>query len=118
MRRNILASVGFFIEVVWITKKDFIGTVWAEMFICSGLWRYSRHPNYFGEIIFWLGIVLTALPAMSGFSYISAIVPIFVYPLLTRVSGTTLLEKAAAIKWGDDPLYQNMWLKPHCYGQR
>ena len=102
-----LASVGFFIEVVADHQKrlhrDRYG---AEMFICSGLWRYSRHPNYFGEIIFWLGIVLTALPAMSGFSYISAIVPIFVYLLLTRVSGTRLLEKAADIKWGDDPLYQ------------
>ncbi len=68
--------------------------------------RYSRHPNYFGEIVFWLGIVLMALPAMSGFNYISTIVPIFVYLLLTRVSGTRLLEKAADIKWGDDPLYK------------
>ena len=103
-----LASLGFFIELLADHQKRVhryrYGT---ERFICSGLWRFSRHPNYFGEILFWFGIVVIAFPAMRGFSYVSAIVPIFVYLLLTRVSGTTLLEKAADKKWGDDPLYRD-----------
>ncbi len=104
----LLASLGFLIEVVAdYQKRVHRESYGAEAFINSGLWRFSRHPNYFGEILFWFGIVLLALPAMSGVGYMSATVPIFVYFLLTRVSGTVLLEKAAKRKWGNDPLYKD-----------
>jgi steroid 5-alpha reductase family enzyme len=74
-------------------------------FIRSGLWAWSRHPNYAGEIVLWCGIALIALPALSGWQYAALISPVFVYILLTRVSGIPPLEGQARHRWGDDPAY-------------
>ncbi len=57
----------------------------------TGLWAYSRHPNYFGEIVLWWGIFLFSLPYTSW--YFSLISPILITWLLTRVSGVPLLER-------------------------
>lgn len=78
----------------------------AGRFIRSGLWAWSRHPNYFGEILLWTGIAITALPVLAGPQYVVLISPVFVTLLLTRISGIPLLEKAAEEKWGDDPAWQ------------
>ncbi len=75
-------------------------------FIQSGLWAWSRHPNYFGEILLWIGIALIALPALSGWQYLTLISPLFVYLLLTRVSGIPLLELRADERWGGEPAYE------------
>ena len=75
-------------------------------FITTGLWAWSRHPNYFGEIALWCGIALIALPALSGWQYLTLISPVFVVVLLTRISGVPMLERRADKKWGADPLYQ------------
>ena len=74
-------------------------------FICTGLWSISRHPNYFGEIILWVGIAIVSLPTLHGFQYITLISPIFIYFLLTRISGVNLLENSADKKWGDQSDY-------------
>jgi steroid 5-alpha reductase family enzyme len=55
-----------------------------------GLWRYSRHPNYFGEFCVWWGFYLLALPAGGAWTIFS---PLLMTVLLLRVSGVTLLEK-------------------------
>jgi steroid 5-alpha reductase family enzyme len=57
----------------------------------SGLWRYSRHPNYFGEVVAWWGIWLIALSA-SNF-WIGIISPLMITFLILKVSGIPLLEK-------------------------
>lgn len=75
-------------------------------FITSGLWSYSRHPNYLGEILLWFGIAIIATPALSGWQYVTLISPVFVTFLLVRVSGVPILEKSADERWGDDPEYQ------------
>ncbi|EAQ30675.1 membrane protein, putative [Erythrobacter sp. NAP1] len=75
-------------------------------FINVGLWRWSRHPNYFGEITLWTGIFVIAIPVLSGMSWLVVISPIFVYLLLTRISGINLQEEQAKERWGDDPEYQ------------
>ncbi|RGP40316.1 Cyclopropane-fatty-acyl-phospholipid synthase [Altererythrobacter insulae] len=75
-------------------------------FIQSGLWAWSQHPNYFGEITLWTGILIIALPLLSGWSWLAIISPIFVYFLLTRVSGINLLDGLGDSRWGDDPEYQ------------
>lgn len=75
-------------------------------FIDSGLWAWSRHPNYFGEIVLWCGVALIALPALSGGQLVTLISPLFVYVLLTRISGIPMLESRAKKRWGDDPAYR------------
>jgi len=75
-------------------------------FIDVGLWKWSRHPNYFGEITLWTGILIMALPVLSGWSWLVVISPVFVTLLLTKVSGINLQNKQAQARWGDDPAYQ------------
>jgi steroid 5-alpha reductase family enzyme len=75
-------------------------------FIQSGLWSRSRHPNYFGEIMLWIGIAVIALPVFQGWGWIGLISPVFVILLLTRASGIPMLEAAADKKWGGQPEYE------------
>ncbi|MEL6530474.1 MAG: DUF1295 domain-containing protein [Pseudomonadota bacterium] len=75
-------------------------------FINEGLWKLSRHPNYFGEITLWTGILIMAIPVLSGWSWLVVISPIFVTLLLTKVSGINLQNKQAQERWGGDPDYQ------------
>ncbi|MDG0969270.1 MAG: DUF1295 domain-containing protein [Porticoccaceae bacterium] len=74
-------------------------------FITTGIWSWSQHPNYFGEITLWFGLTLLALPVLSGFQLVTLVSPLFVFLLLTRVSGIPLLDRAAKKKWGEDPSY-------------
>ncbi len=75
-------------------------------FIQSGLWARSRHPNYFGEIVLWIGVALIALPVFQGWQWVGIISPIFVTLLLTKVSGVPILEKRADEKWGGQEDYE------------
>lgn len=77
-----------------------------EKFIQTGLWAWSRHPNYFGEVTLWLGVALIAFPALSNWQYVTLISPVFVFLLITRISGVNLLEQSADEKWGGDPDYE------------
>ena len=77
----------------------------AERFIASGLWAWSRHPNYFGEILLWTGIAVAALPALEGWQHATLISPVFVYLLLTRISGVRMLEARADRRWANDASY-------------
>jgi steroid 5-alpha reductase family enzyme len=75
-------------------------------FIQTGLWSRSRHPNYFGEIVLWIGVMIIALPVLQGWQWVALISPVFVTLLLTRVSGIPLLEKKADQKWGGQADYE------------
>jgi steroid 5-alpha reductase family enzyme len=75
-------------------------------FIQSGLWARSRHPNYFGEIVLWIGVAVIALPVLQGWQWVALVSPLFVTLLLTRVSGVPLLEKRADEKWGGQADYE------------
>lgn len=75
-------------------------------FIQSGLWAWSRHPNYYGEIMLWVGVMIIALPVLQGWQWVSLISPIFITVLLTRISGVPLLEKRADEKWGGQEDYE------------
>ena len=75
-------------------------------FIHTGLWARSRHPNYFGEIVLWIGVAVIALPILRGWQWATLISPVFVNVLLTRISGVPLLEKRADEKWGDQEDYE------------
>ena len=68
---------------------------------------WSRHPNYFGEIVLWIGIAIIAFPIIEGWQYVALISPIFVIFLLTMVSGVNLLERQGMQKWGHEEDYLN-----------
>ena len=74
-------------------------------FITQGLWSISRHPNYFGEIILWTGIAIISLPFLSGWQFVTLVSPMFVFLLLTRISGLPFLEEKAEKKWGENKDY-------------
>ena len=78
----------------------------SEAFIHTGLWAKSRHPNYFGEIMLWTGIAVIALNTLTGIEYITLVSPIFVYILLTRMSGINKLEQIADERYGHLEEYQ------------
>lgn len=99
---------GFGIEVVADRQKSAFRSKSENRgrFITSGLWAWSRHPNYFGEIVLWTGVALIAAPALQGWQYATLISPVFVTILLTRGSGIPLLEERADARWGGDPEYE------------
>ncbi|MFC2159430.1 DUF1295 domain-containing protein [Actinomycetota bacterium] len=68
--------------------------------IQTGLWRYTRHPNYFGEATMWWGLFIIALSVRFG--YIAVISPIMITLFLLFVSGVPLLEE----KYKDRPEFQ------------
>ena len=78
-----------------------------DRYITSGLWAWSRHPNYFGEILLWVGVAVIAAPALQGWQLATLASPVFVWLLLTRVSGIRMLEARANRRWRDDPGYQD-----------
>ena len=99
---------GFAIEVVADSQKSRFSANPDNKgkFIQTGLWSRSRHPNYFGEIMLWIGIAVITLPVLQGWQWVALISPIFVTLLITRVSGVPLLEKKADQKWGGQADYE------------
>ncbi|KAL4106256.1 hypothetical protein PRIC1_004308 [Phytophthora ramorum] len=77
-------------------------------FIQSGLWYYSRHPNYCGEIMMWLGVFCVGVHTLpsTALQCWAAVSPAFVAFLLLFVSGIPLLEQQAEERWGDTKAYQ------------
>lgn len=75
-------------------------------FIDEGLWSWSQHPNYFGEITLWTGVVIIAFPLLSGWSFLVFASPLFITLLLTKISGINMLDAAAEKRWGDNADYQ------------
>ena len=100
--------LGFSTEVVADRQKGRFRADPAnrDQFIQSGLWAWSRHPNYFGEIVLWCGVAVVAFPVLTGWQYVTLVSPLFVYILLTRVSGIPLLEARGQQKWGDRVEYR------------
>ena len=103
-----LWGAGFIVEVTAdAQKRRFrLQPENVDRFIATGLWARCRHPNYLGEILLWTGVAVTALPALDGWRYVTLVSPVFVWLLLTRVSGIPLLEAQADRKWGADPEYR------------
>lgn len=100
---------GFAMEVIADLQKSRFKTNPENRgkFIQTGLWSRSRHPNYFGEIVLWVGIAVIAFPVLRGWHWIALLSPVFVTLLLTRISGIPLLEKKAEMKWGGQAEYES-----------
>lgn len=98
--------IGFAIEVIADRQKTAFREQNKDGFITTGLWSWSRHPNYFGEIVLWLGIAIIAIPTLSGWQWATMISPIFVIVLLTMISGVRMLEVSGKKRWGNEEAYQ------------
>lgn len=105
---TIIWIIGFLFEIISDYQKIKFknNALNKNKFIDSGLWSISRHPNYFGEIILWIGVYIITLPSTSGLEYLGIISPLFVIVLLNKVSGINLLEASADEKWGSSKEYQ------------
>jgi steroid 5-alpha reductase family enzyme len=90
----LLWVLGWALEVIADAQKSRFNADVANRgrFINTGLWSRSRHPNYFGEILLWVGVAVVAFPVLHGWQYVTLLSPFFVAFLLTRVSGIPLLE--------------------------
>ncbi|MBM4282241.1 MAG: DUF1295 domain-containing protein [Deltaproteobacteria bacterium] len=113
--------VGFVIEVVADRQKAAFACDERNRgkYLTTGLWAWSRHPNYAGEILLWCGVFLMGVQDYDGGLWIAALSPVFVFVLLRFVSGVPLLEKRADARWGHDPAYvawrdatPTLWLRP------
>jgi steroid 5-alpha reductase family enzyme len=102
--------IGLLIESVadaqkWSFSQNFNN---KNKWIHTGIWKYSRHPNYFGEIVVWIGVYLFTYPALVGSDKLVGLAsPIFITLLLLFASGVPVLEKSADKRWGDLPEYRH-----------
>ncbi len=101
-------AIGFGTEVVADAQKSRFSANEANRgrFIQTGLWSRSRHPNYFGEITLWIGVLIVSVPVLEGWHWIALLSPVFVTLLLVRVSGIPLLEQKADQRWGGHADYE------------
>lgn len=101
-------AIGILIEIVADQQKTAFRANPDNQgkFIKTGLWAWSRHPNYFGEIVLWTGMAIIAIPVLEGWQWATLISPVFVTFLLTKVSGVPMLEEAADERWGGQDDYE------------
>ncbi|MFZ1721360.1 MAG: DUF1295 domain-containing protein [Microgenomates group bacterium] len=101
-------AVGLTIETVadmqkFNHKQEKRSPAWVD----SGLWHYSRHPNYFGEMVCWWGIFVMTLPIMTSQWHVGVIIsPLTIMAILIFASGIPPLERRYQKKYGNDPEYQ------------
>ncbi|MBT3559811.1 MAG: DUF1295 domain-containing protein [Flavobacteriaceae bacterium] len=100
--------LGFLVEVMADNQKTKFRSSPEnkDKFITTGLWSYSRYPNYLGEITLWTGVSIMSFSSLSGLQLITLISPVFTYLLLVYVSGVRLLEASGKEKWGHLDSYQ------------
>lgn len=104
----IIWAVGFIFELLSDAQKSRFKANPENKgkFIQEGLWAWSRHPNYFGEIVIWIGVALIALPVLKGWALLTLISPVWVIIQLTLISGIPMLEKKADKRWGGQEDYE------------
>lgn len=104
----LLWVAGFAIEVVSDNQKTRFKADPDNQgkFISTGLWAWSRHPNYFGEIVLWVGVAIMAYPALVGNQIFTLVSPLIVVVQLGLISGVPMLERRADKLWGEDEAYQ------------
>ncbi len=97
---------GFIIQSVADAQKFSFKNRHPDRFMSKGLWKYSRHPNYYGEILMWWGIFMIAINYISGWQWISVLGPIWITFLLLFVTGIPTVEKKADKKYGSNKKYR------------
>eukprot|EP01083_Nonionella_stella_P141284 435010_1 len=103
-----LWAIGWGIEIIAdrqksVFKKDATN---RGKFCNVGLWAYSRHPNYFGEITLWIGIFISAASVAYGRGWLIVLSPVWTIILLVFASGIPLAERTSLKKYGQQEEYQ------------
>lgn len=98
-----LWGVGMFFEVVgdWQLRRFKADPANEGKILDTGLWRYTRHPNYFGDACVWWGIWLVTACVSWQLALLTIVGPIFLTFTLTKWSGAALLEYGMKKKRGD-----------------
>ena len=102
-------GVGLWLEATAdLQKYQFTGNPRNKgKWIASGVWSASRHPNYLGEMMVWVGVYLACFSSLDRTArLIGLISPVYICSLLLFVSGIPLLEKSANARWGKQAAYQ------------
>ena len=100
----ILWLIGFYFEAVGDQQLKKFKSIPPNKgkILSTGLWKYTRHPNYFGESVMWWAVWIVSMASLSFLSLLGIIGPIFITLLLLFVSGVPLLEK----KYKNNALFQ------------
>jgi steroid 5-alpha reductase family enzyme len=100
----IIWIVGFGIESVADQQKTNFKNKYPRDFITTGIWKYSRYANYFGEVMLWYGVfILACAGVVEPWQWVMIISPCFVTALLVFGSGIALSEKGAEERYGSRP---------------
>ena len=105
----IIFIIGFALEIISDNQKTNFRKIESnkDKFITTGLWKYSRHPNYLGEIVLWTGVAIISYSSLEVYQMFTLVSPMFTYLLLVNVSGINLLEKSGEKKWGHLDSYKS-----------
>lgn len=103
----IIFLIGFIIESLSDLQKfnfrsnSSNSSKWCDV----GIWKYSRHPNYFGEICIWIGIFIISTSIQNKIKWIGILSPIFTIVILLFLSGIPLLENSSDKRYGKKSNY-------------
>lgn len=100
-----LWALGLVIETVADWQKYCFKEKNKQAFTNVGLWKYARHPNYFGEMLVWWGVFFTILP-VSGWAWAGIVGPLFITILLRYGTGVPPLEKHMQERYGKDSKFK------------
>jgi steroid 5-alpha reductase family enzyme len=89
-------------QKLWFKQSPESRGKWVDV----GLWKWSRHPNYFGEMLVWIGAFIASARVFVGAEWAAVVSPIFIVLLLLFVSGLPLVEKSADNRHGSKEDYR------------
>ena len=103
-----VAFVGLVMEAVADAQKSKFKSIPGNegKIFYGGLYKSLQYPNYTGEILFWIGIFIASLSAISGLRWLTITSPIIIILLLLFLSGIPTIEKSRKAKFKDDAAYQ------------
>jgi steroid 5-alpha reductase family enzyme len=101
----IIWALGLGIETVADWQKYTFKKRNKDSFVNIGVWRYARHPNYFGEMLVWWGVFFALVP-FTGWAWLAIIGPLSITSILLFVTGIPPLEKHMQKKYGKDPAFK------------
>jgi steroid 5-alpha reductase family enzyme len=101
-----IAVLGLLIETIADQQKFNFKNENPKKWADIGLWKYSRHPNYFGEMLVWWGIFVFVAPYLEGLEYLVLAGPLWITTLLLFITGIPTIESRYDKKYADNSEYQ------------